>query len=90
MKVYVQGSLAPGMKTVTFIDDGTKHVYLMPEKLAESLRIRLHAFKYGILVDGKELIAMFKDKDDRDALLSLEHIQPEIDQRMSAYDVEGE
>jgi hypothetical protein len=67
MKVKVQNSMSPGLKTVTFEHGDRAYVYLMEEELAKALEIRLNAmwqFKHGILKDGG-LIAMFKDPADR-------------------------
>jgi hypothetical protein len=84
MIVKVEGSLSPGLKTVTFNHGGDReYVYLMPEELAKSLEIRLNCmwkFSHGILADG-DLIAMFKDGDNRDhALETLRHrlIEPDL------------
>ncbi len=86
MKVKVEGSMSPGMKTVTFDDGGDReHVYLMEEALAKSLETRLNAFKYGILYDDKELVAMFKEPEYRDqSLQELKHIE----ERLTAFDAE--
>ena len=80
VKVKVQGSLADGMKTVTFDDGERQHVYLMPEALAKALEIRLNAmwsFKHGILRDGA-LHAMFRDEADRDEALQALRVHPSL------------
>jgi hypothetical protein len=89
MKVKVQGSFIAGLKTVTFSHLGKDHVWLMPEELATGLELRLNAmwqFKHGILQDGKELIAMFKNVEDRDE--SLNNLDIHVGKRLKAFDCE--
>lgn len=86
MKVKVQDSIAEGMKSVTFFHGHDETTYLMPEALARIIETWLnamHDFKHGILLDDKELVAMFKDDGDRNVALS------ELDDgRLTAFSVE--
>lgn len=80
MKIKVENSFSPDMKTVTFFEGSTETVYLMPEALAKSLETRLNVmwqFTHGILRD-RSLVAMFKNETDRDAALAALPVEPDL------------